>query len=487
MMKIFCGGLGTETNTFSPLLTGIRDFDMAHTLADAPNVIYGSTMVVWHNMAQQRGWQCVFGSYGFAQPAGITVRHAYETLRDALLAQIQAALPLDMVLLTMHGAMVAEGYDDCETDMAQRVRALVGPQVKIGVELDLHCELDQQMLDVCDAIVLFKEYPHIDVDARAVELFNLIAAAAEGKSRPTMALYDCRMVGMYLTPVEPMRSYVDAMMALEGKDGVLSVSLAHSFPWADVPLTGTYTLAITENDPAKAAAVAQALGRKLFALRHEAIVTPPQLDEALAQALAYPFTGKPVVLADTADNAGGGAPSDSTFVLRKLLQMGVKDAALAMMWDPIVVQLAMAAGVGTRMSVRLGGKMGPASGDPLDLSVVVRGIIPNMTQLWPQLNGAMVNACGDSVCLTCDGIDIIVNSKRTQVLGIEVFTNFGLDLNQKRLLVVKSNQHFYAAYAPVAAHIIYATVEGTLNRDFARIPYQRVNRHKYPWLEDPFG
>jgi microcystin degradation protein MlrC len=110
-----------------------------------------------------------------------------------------------------------------------------------------------------------------------------------------------------------------------------------------------------------------------------------------------------------------------------------------------------------------------------------------MTQLWPQLNGAMVNACGDSVCLTCDGIDIIVNSKRTQVLGIEVFTNFGLDLKQKRLLVVKSNQHFYAAYAPVAAHIIYATVEGTLNRDFVRIPYQRVNRHKYPWLEDPFG
>jgi microcystin degradation protein MlrC len=158
-----------------------------------------------------------------------------------------------------------------------------------------------------------------------------------------------------------------------------------------------------------------------------------------------------------------------------------------MLCDPIVLKMATSAVDGTQLNVRLGGKMSPASGDPLDLDVVARGVIPNMTQLWSQQNVAMVNHCGDSVCLHCDGIDLIVNAKRTQVLSVEVFTNFGIDLGRKRLLVVKSNQHFYAAFAPIATKIIYTTTLGTLNRDYTQIPYQRINKHKYPWLDDPFA
>ena len=182
--------------------------------------------------------------------------------------------------------MVAEGYDDCETDIVSRVREIVGPEVKIGVELDLHCDVTQELIDMSDAVVIFKEYPHIDINDRAEELFTIIADAAEGETNPTMAIYDCRMIGLYLTPHEPMRGYVDEMIEREREPGVLSLSLAHCFPWADVPTCGTRTLAVTDDDPELAARMARELGEKLFAMRHA--LDPPSLplDEALDKALA---------------------------------------------------------------------------------------------------------------------------------------------------------------------------------------------------------
>jgi microcystin degradation protein MlrC len=293
------------------------------------------------------------------------------------------------------------------------------------------------------------------------------------------------MIGLYLTPFEPMRTFVDEMMAMEGKGGVLSVSLAHCFPWADVPTCGTTALAITDNDPEKAAKVAKDLGQKIFSLRHA--LDPPSLplDEALDKALAA--AGMPIVVADQADNPGGGAPSDSTFALRALLDRGVENAAVAIFWDPIAVQVCMSAGEGATLDLRLGGKMGPMSGDPLDLSVTVTGIIEDMHQHWPQTNGSIAVPCGDSVALHCQGIDIIVGSKRGQVLGTDVFSNFGIDPTQKRLLVVKSTQHFYAAYAPIAAEVIYMAAPGAIAPLFKEIPYKRVDLNKYPWVDNPFA
>ena len=195
-----------------------------------------------------------------------------------------------------------------------------------------------------------------------------------------MALYDCHMIGLFLTPYQPMRGYVDDMMAMERRDGVLSLSLAHCFPWPDVPTCGAYALAVTDDDTRLASELARELGEKLFAIRHALDPKSLPLDAALDKALSRD-SGLAVV-ADQADNAGGGAPSDSTFVLRALLERGVEDAALGMMWDPIAVQVAMSAGVGAKLDLRLGGKMGPMSGDPLDLRVTVIGVIPDMKQQW---------------------------------------------------------------------------------------------------------
>ncbi|MDE0429214.1 MAG: M81 family metallopeptidase [Caldilineaceae bacterium] len=483
-MKVFAGGVATETNTFSPMPTGMRDY----LVVRPGDEVEQGTMTAFDHFESctiARGWDYVFGLYAWAQPAGVTTRVTYESLRDELLERLQEALPVDIVLLGLHGAMVADGYDDCETDIIERVRQIVGPEAKIGVELDLHCDVTQSMIDTADAIVLYKEYPHTDVANRAADLFKIVADAAEGKTKPTMALFDCRMIGLYLTPNQPLRGLVDDLLAMEGNDGLLSVSLVHCFPWGDVPTCGAQSLAITDGDPVQAARVAEEVGRRFFAMRHELDQVPWSIDEALDQALTA--TSGPVVIADRADNAGGGAPSDSTFMLSAMLERGIENAGVAMIWDPIAVQTAISGGVGANLDIRLGGKMGKMSGDPLDLRVKVAGVVEDMFQEWPQQGDPMRIPCGDSVCLHCNGIDIIVSSRRVQPFSPDVYTNFGIDVASKRILVVKSSQHFFAGYAPIASEIIYMAAPGAVAPRYTEIPFQRVDLHKYPWVDDPFA
>lgn len=493
-MKVFAASIVTETNTLSPMPTGMADFDVlrAHEVQDGFRD--NSPMEVIRKRTLERGWDFAFALQAFAQPAGTTVRSVYESLRDEVLDSLRAHMPVDMVLLPLHGAMVAEGYDDCEGDLTTKVREIVGPGVPIGVELDLHCHLTQDLLDQADVVVIYKEYPHTDMADRAEELFSIVADAAEGKVKPTMALFDCRMAGMYLSPFQPLRGFVDDMMAAEaaardtraagGRDTLLSLSLAHCFPWGDVPDMGCRMMAVTDDDPDGAARLAEAWGRRFHAQRHEVTLEPLSMKEALDRALAA--ASGPVVVADQADNPGGGAPSDSTFVLRELLERGATGVALAMMWDPIVVRVATSGGLGAKLQLRLGGKMGPASGDPLDVEAEVIGIQPGLVQLWPQTEGDLVTPCGDAVALRIGGVDVIVNDKRGQVLGPQVFSSFGLDPKSYRVLVVKSTQHFYAGFSPIASEVLYMGAPGAVAPIMTGIPLERADLHKYPWVEAPF-
>ena len=203
-----------------------------------------------------------------------------------------------------------------------------------------------------------------------------------------------------------------------------------------------------------------------------------------------------MVIADQADNAGAGAPSDATFVLRRLLARRIDGAAVAMMWDPIARHLARAAGEGARLTLRLGGKMGPASGDPLDLDVTVMGLVDGLVQRWPQTEGAVDSPAGDVAHLRVNGlageppgpgVDVIVTTRRGQVLGLEPFTAFGITADTHRILVVKSIQHFHAAFAPIAAEVVYMAAPGAVAPIMQQIPLVRADLRKYPWVEAPFG
>jgi microcystin degradation protein MlrC len=479
-MRVFSATLGTETNTFAPMPTGLasfqeRGFYRAGEHPDHPTMFAGPLWAA-RLRGRERGWTLHEGLVAFAMPSGTTTRAAFETLRDELLADLRRALPVDLVLLGLHGAMVADGCDDCEGDLLQRVRAIVGPGVVVGAELDPHCHLSAAMVAHADLLIAFKEYPHTDILERALELVDLCAARVERRIRPVPAVVDCEMIVPLHTSRAPARGFVDRIQALEGRDGILSISLAHGFAWGDVPDMGTKVLVYADGDAAKAQALARRLADELVALRDALGIPMPGIDAALDQALAAP--AGPVVLADGADNPGGGAAGDSTFVLRRLVERGIGSACLGPLWDPGAVRIAFEAGAGARLPLRIGGKVGPLSGDPIDLDVTVRALRREMVMTG--LAGTPA-ALGDCALVETDGgIAVVLVTVRNQAMDTDLFTQLGVDLGTRRIVVVKSSQHFYASYAKVAQQVIYVDAPGTVTSDLRTLPYRRIRRPKWP-------
>ncbi len=489
MKTIFTATLGTETNTFSALPTGLQLFQETCLYRrggygdQAP--MFGVPLQIWRRRAEERGWRTVESLCAFAMPAGKTVRKVYEDFRDEIIADLTASLPVDAVLLSLHGAMVAEGYDDAEGDLLAQVRRIVGPDVPIDAELDLHANVSRRKLESVTAMVLFKEYPHIDVPERAEDLFVLIADAVEGRTKPVIGWFDCRTIGVFHTTRQPMRGLVDKCAALEGKDGVLSVSIVHGFPWADVADLGSKVVVVTDGDKVKAERLARELGMEFFRLRHETQPRYVTLDQAMARAATH-NQPHPLVLADCSDNAGGGAASDSTFILQAMLEKGITDGAIGMFWDPMAVRIAFEAGEGAALDIRLGGKLGPTSGPPLDLRATVTGLARDATVRFGGRDVIHV-AVGDMAAFDVGGIAIVCNTLRSQCKSLDCFTNVGVEIGKKKVVVVKSMQHFHAAYAPIAAEIMYVAVPGAVAPDFLTMNYVNASRNQWPFVEDPFA
>ena len=490
--RLFTACLGTETNSFSPIPTGISVFEGAMLVRRGRHgerpTLFALPLVVWRERASALGWSVLEGLAAFATPAGDTTRATYEALRDEILSELRAVMPVDAVLLSLHGAMIADGYPDAEGDLLARVRALVGAKVPIGVELDLHCHLSALKLASADAIVTFKEYPHVDVADRAHEVFDIVERMLLGGARPVMAMHDCAMLGIYPTTREPMIGIVARMQALEKEPGILSVSLAHGFPWGDTPEVGTRTLVIADGDLALAQRVANELGEQVWSARFA--MSPPfvTVDEAIDRIVgAGDEAAMPIVLADVADNPGIGAAGDSTFILRQLLARGVGGVALSPLWDPIATAIAFDAGEGASLAMRLGGKMGPGSGEVLDVTARVMKVVADAWQPFgaahsPLGRVAWLRVAGSS---DSDAIDIVVNDRRVQSFHPACFQVVGIDPLKRRALVVKSTHHFFAGFGPIAREILYVSTPGTGSMDVASLALKRVTRPLWPKVANP--
>ncbi len=489
MKRIFLAMLATETNTFSPLPTGWnnwRDTVLRRRSEHDPTISRRQTVYQpLFSRLDARGWTLAPGLQAFAVPAGTTPRAVYEALRDELLDDLDAAMPVDAVLLFLHGAMVADGYDDCEGDVLTRARARVGPDIPIGAELDLHCHVTPTMLDTADILVGYKHYPHTDTYDRLQDLFEIVADTAEGKVRPTMASAPCKMIGMYHTTREPMAGFVERMYALEREPGVLNVWLAHGFPYGDVASIGAHVVVATDNDPTKARDLARKLRDEFFGMRDAVCAEHLSIDAALDAALE---DGRaPITIADTADNTGGGAPGDSTFFLAALIERNLGNVAVGPLYDPIAVSVCQDGGIGARLRLRIGGKLGVESGSPIDVDCTVVGLSNRVVQT---LNGgpSSLGACaGIRIHLDDNshtnssghGIEVTLTTRRVQAGSPELFTGVGIDPTRKRIIVVKSTQHFHAGFAPISARVIYAGDRGALAADMRTIPYRHVATSEY--------
>jgi microcystin degradation protein MlrC len=484
-MRIFAASLATETNSFSPIPTSRETYEQRLYFPPGKHPDHGTlcTGPLWvaRRRAKQEGFELIEGSCFWAEPSGPTTQAGYESMRDEILEQLRAAMPVDGVLLGLHGAMIAHGYDDCEGELIARVREIAGPKAIIGVEQDPHCHLTEKRIRGCDIMILFKEYPHVDFAERAEELVTLTVKAIRGDIKPKMSLYDCGMIDVFPTSRDPGRAFVDKMKSLEGRDGVLSVSLGHGFTQGDAPEHGTRVLVVTDNAKPKGDALARELGQEVREKR--GTWYPPYLsyDDAITAAYAEPKG--PVVVADPSDNAGGGAASDNTNIIRRLIARGCADAAVGPVWDPVAVTLCHAAGAGATIPLRFGGKTSPASGEPIDADVTIVGLVKNGEQSFGK---AMVNF-GDGAGIRVGGVEVALISHRTQALGTEIFSAVGIDLSKKKYVGVKSTNHFYAAYGPIAAKVLYCDGEGPSPLDATKYPYRKIRRTIWPHAELPEG
>ena len=319
---------------------------------------------------------------------------------------------------------------------------------------------------------------------RAEDLWRIAADTLEGRVRPTMSVFDCRMIDVFPTSREPMRSFVDRMLAIERDDPlVLSLSAIHGFMAGDVPEMGTKTIAVTDGAAEHGAALARRLGMELFANRGRHMMPMVDETEAVARAMAAP--AGPVVIADAWDNPGGGTAGDATVVLRELIARGADGVAVGTIWDPMAVQLCMVAGEGAVIPLRFGSKSAPFTGEPVDAMVEVVRLVPGAEMRF----GESVVPYGDAarVRLTGTGIEVILNTVRAQSYDPSLFEAVGIDPLAQRILVIKSTNHFYAAFAPIASEVIYCSAGRPYPNDPRRTAYAKARRDIWPICADPFG
>ena len=388
---------------------------------------------------------------------------------------------MDIVLLGLHGAMVAQECDDCEGELIEQVRQIVGQQALIGVTFDPHSHLSQRRTTHADIITTFKEFPHTDFVETAENLIELVYRASCGEISPHMSVFDCRMIEIFPTSCEPMRSLVDRIKGMEGHDDVLSISIVHGFMAGDVPDLGTKVLVVSNHNEANGMALAQTLGLEIFALRGK--TRPAFLPAADAVSLALSTEGNLTVLADVWDNPGGGAAGDSTIILRELFAQQATHTALATIWDPIAVRTCFSAGIDAQLTLRFGGKMSNKGGEPIDAEVRVRNLVRDATQSF----GQSIVPLGDCAWIEMNGVDVILNTVRSQVFSPDLFTNLGIDIQSKSLLVVKSTNHFHAAFSTITESILYAAVDGPYPNDPVTNDYKKLNREIWPRAENPHG
>ncbi|MBW3241805.1 M81 family metallopeptidase [Epibacterium sp. DP7N7-1] len=482
-MRVFCASLATETNTFSPLRTDFSDFAQSFYAPpgehpDTPTLC-SAVFPALRRRAKEEGFTLIEGTATWAEPGGLVSAATWEHLRDEVLSQLKAALPVDAVILGLHGAMIADGCVDCEGELIASARALVGPDAKIGVSFDPHSHLSAKRIDNADIITVFKEFPHTDFVEAGEACVDLTLRAVRGKVAPEISVFDVRMMDVLPTSIQPMRGFVDKIMGLEARGEILSGSVIHGFMAGDNPDLGAKIIVITDGDKAKGERLSRDLGMELFGFRGR--TKPDFLPAAEALRRADTSTKTPVVVADVWDNPGGGVAGDSTILLREVLTQQLDGVAFGTIWDPMAVRLCFAAGEGATLDLRFGGKTSAHAGAPVDAQVTVMRLQRDAVQSF----GTSVVPLGDCAVIRIGDLDIVLNTNRSQTFSPDLFTNLGIDLSQKRIVVVKSTNHFHGAFAPVAGEILYAAVDGPYPNDPARTDYTRLTRAIWPRVETP--
>jgi microcystin degradation protein MlrC len=491
-MRIATGGIAQETNTFQWQPTTLADFQRPGfgTLVrgrqilelEGTGTVYGGAVAE----AKTLGVDLVPTTYGSVMPGGRVERAAFDALREEILAGLRAALPVDGVLLVLHGAMALSDYDDAEGLLLADVRTLVGQEVPIVAPLDLHTNLSDEMVALADAFVGYKEYPHVDMPETGARALQVLVATVRGEARPAMAHTRLPLIvpnqAMVTTWQSPLKIAIDRARELERKSGVLAATVLGGFPFSDVPFTGVATIVVTDGDPALARRYADELASVCWDRRADFAIRPTPVAAAVAEAMAAP-PGSVYVLADVADSGASGTAGDGTVVLKGLLEADARSAAVAQIMDREAVAACVAAGVGAEVTLSVGGKHDDRHGPPVEVTGIVRLIHEGSFPLAGPMGAGTVASRGRTVVLEIGGpggIELQLTELRGHPHDLDFFRAFGIEPTERRILVLKSAAHFRAAFEPIATRVIEVDAPGISSPNLSAFDYRRLRRPIYP-------
>ena len=481
-----------ETNTFSKLPTTLEDYRkrwlidgeaMVPRFAGTKNEIGG-----YIDSAKKYGWEPIWAGAANATPSGKLTKETWEHIRDMILTAAKKAGKLDAVCLSLHGAMVTETEDDAEGALLEALRGIVGPDVPMVATLDLHANATVKMAKNANALVSYRTYPHIDGYERAVQAAALVQEALEGRKKPRCLLVQPAMLegADHGRTTQPglMRDLLAKADAFEKESGINVVSIQAGFTWADIPYTGP-SVAVSHEPAAEARAkqVAAAILDEIWKRRDESSSDYRPISDAIAAARAGVGEKGPLVVADGTDNPGGGGYNDTTPVLQALIDAKVENVAFGTIFDPGTVQQAIKAGVGAEIDIVLGGHTDPSMGGPVKAKAIVKMLSDGEFKNDGPMNAGVGTSMGPTAVLRIGGIDVVTISNRIQTIDLQVFLSQGIDPRSKSVVVVKSVQHFRAAFEPIAREVIEVDTGALSTKNFKERPYKKVRRPIFP-LDD---
>lgn len=478
-----------ESNTFSRCPADYAAFtDRGVRLGDdaiAARAEANTPIAGFLDIGRPAGWKVIHAISAAAQPSGPVTRDAFDRIAGVIVETAKAHVgQIDGVLLGLHGAMVTEFCEDGEGELLERLRAVLGPDVPIGITLDPHANVTRKMTDLANIVVSYKTYPHVDVRETGKLAAGIMQRTMAGEIRPVTLRAERPMleeVNGGRTDIGPMVERIAKARAYEKEAGVFAVSVNGGFGNADIREVGPTVLVTCDGEREKHQAFAEALIEDMWQRRFEKVTDFLSVEDAVAEARSHVATKGPLIIADYADNPGGGGYGDATGLLKGMIAADLKDACFGPMVDPEVAAELRKGVPGSTVSVRLGGKVDPEiGGGPLELTGT---LVSTSDGDWvgdgPMMGGLRAS-WGPCAVLRVGDVEILVTTIRAQMNDLQQFRAFGIDPSAKRVVGLKSMQHFRAAFEPIAGKVIVCDSGALCTPDLSKLPYRRVRRPLYP-------
>ncbi len=486
-MRIAAAQLSHETNAFSAVRTDMAAFE-------ASSILRGDQILAEERATNSFFGGALAGAEGadvelvpilsvWATPSGRVDGEALATLVAELTQGIQAAEPIDGVLLGLHGAMVSDLDRDADALILEAVREVIGNERPLVATLDLHANISPRMVDAATLLIGYDTYPHVDMAARAEEACARIVQLVRGEILPAAALVKPPMLPTsqrMTTDRSPMGDLIALAHEWEAKPGMIAVTVAGGFPPADVEEAGLSVLAYADDDPQLAIDAAEEIADLAWTIKDQFLGGVASFAEASEAIQAMEPGAMPLVLVDIGDNPWTGGPGDSVELLRFLLDQHVSNAALALIRDPESVQACIAAGVGNTVRLTLGAKTDRLHGTPIEVDASVRLLSDgHYVNDGPMMAGVSVDL-GPTAVVVVGGVEVLVTSRAETPIDLNVFRAHGIDPTTRSLIALKGKGHFRAAFEPIASEVVLVEGPGITGADLSRLPFEHVARPIWP-------